>query len=301
VGDWPSAVITNGIITATVAIPDLEKGYYRGNRFEQAGIITKLEHGGHSFFLDAPATHAPLNPHVCCGPCEEWFEAIAYDDAKPGEPFIKLGVGLYEKPFHPNHMWNHPYWPLKIFPWTTKAEKDRIEFVQEVDGPRGWGYRYVKRLVLDPGQPVLRIEHVLTNTGKNRIDAEQYAHNFVALDRKPVEPGLSVDFSFAPKTAADISKIGIIEGNSLKVTADKVQTRAIPIEGWPFGARDVAALITAPGTPAGIRISGDFALSRMVVFVSPEQVSCEPFIKVVIEPGKTASWTRTYELIIRDR
>ncbi len=301
VGDWPSTSISNGIVTATVAIPDVEKGLYRGHRFEQAGIITKLEHGGHSFFLEAPAVHEPINPHVCCGPCEEWFEAIAYDDAKPGEPFIKLGVGLYEKPFHPNHMWNHSYWPLKIFPWTTKAEKDRIEFVQEVDGPRGWGYRYVKRLVLDPGQPVLRIEHVLTNTGKHRIDAEQYAHNFAALDQKPVAKGLAVEFSFPPKTAADISKLGVLEETVFRVTADKIETRGFDVNGWAPDHCDLLATISAPGTPAQLRIGGDFAPSKLTLFVTTEQISCEPFFKIAIEPGATASWTRTYEFIIRDK
>ncbi len=298
VGDWPSAVISNGIITAKFAIPDVEKGYYRGNRFEQAGIITHLERNGHSYFLDAPAVHSPLDSNECCGPCEEWFEAIAYDDARPGEAFIKLGVGLYEKPFNPTHLWYCAYWPLKIFPWTTKAEKDRVEFVQEVDGPRGWGYRYVKRLVLVPDKPVLLIEHALTNTGKHRIDAEQYAHNFLALGRRLVEKGLAVEFSFPPKTAADISKIGVIEGNRLKVTADKVEVKFVPVEGWEHGANDVTAKITSPGTPAGIRIGGDFAVSKMGVFFSPDQVSCEPFVKVSIEPGGTAAWTRSYEFFV---
>lgn len=300
VDDWPSAEITNSIVTATVAIPDVEKGFYRGNRFEQAGIVTRLERGAHSFFLGAAAVHEPLNSHVGCGPCEEWFEAIAYDDAKPGEAFIKLGVGLYEKPFHPNHMWNHPYWPLKIFPWTTKAEKDRLEFLQEVEGPRDWSYRYVKRLILEPGKPLLLIEHSLTNTGKHRIDAEQYAHNFMALDRKPVEKGLTIAFTFPPKTVADISKIGIIDGNRLVVTADKVETKFVPLEGWAPDARDVAATITMPGVAAGIRIGGDFTVSKLGVFLSPCQISCEPFTKISLEPGATAVWTRSYEFIDDD-
>jgi hypothetical protein len=298
VGDWPSTVMTNGIITAKVAIPDLEKGYYRGNRFEQAGIITKLERDGHTFFLDAPEVHSPLNSGECCGPCEEWFDAIAYDDAKPGEPFIKIGVGLYEKTYSPNHLWYCAYWPLKMFPWTTNADKDKIEFIQEVDGPRGWGYRYVKKLILVPGKPVLLIEHSLTNTGKRRIDAEQYAHNFMALDRKPVEKGLAVAFTFTPKTGADISKIGVIDGKRLVVTADKVETKFIPLEGWAPDARDVAATITMPKVAAGIRIGGDFTVSKMGVFLSPEQISCEPFTKVSLEPGATATWTRNYEFLL---
>ena len=298
VGDWPSTVITNGIVSAKVAIPDLEKGYYRGNRFEQAGLITKLERGGHTFFLDAPEVHSPLNSGECCGPCEEWFDAIAYDDAKPGEAFIKIGVGLYEKPYSPNHMWYCTYWPIKVFPWTTKIEKDRIEFVQEADCPRGWGYRYVKRLFLVPGKPVLLIEHSLTNTGKHRIDAEQYAHNFMSLDRKPVEKGLTVSFPFAAKTVADISKVGVLDGNAFRVTADKVETKGFDVNGWVPDYRGLLATISAPGTPAELRIGGDFAPSKLTLFITAEQISCEPFTKISLEPGATATWTRSYEFLV---
>lgn len=301
VDDWPSTVISNGLITATVAIPDLAKGFYRGNRFEQAGLITKLEREGHTFFLDASAVHAPLNSSECCGPCEEWFDAIAFSDAQPGEAFIKLGVGLYEKPCSTNHQWYSAYWPIKMFPWTVEVAEDKVEFVQEVDGPRGWGYRYVKRLILVPGKPVLRIEHTLTNTGKRHIEAEQYAHNFMALDRKPVGKGLTVSFSFPPKTGADLSTLGVIEGNRLVVTNDKAGTKMIPIEGWAPDSRDVVATITMPGVAAGLRISGDFSVSKLAIFLDPKQISCEPFTKVSLEPGATVSWTRSYEFLLEGR
>jgi hypothetical protein len=38
----PHVDISNGVITARIAPPDLSKGFYRGTRFDQAGVITSL-------------------------------------------------------------------------------------------------------------------------------------------------------------------------------------------------------------------------------------------------------------------
>ena len=46
----PSVQITNGTITATVYLPDATAGFYRGTRFDWAGVIGRLEYRGHTFY-----------------------------------------------------------------------------------------------------------------------------------------------------------------------------------------------------------------------------------------------------------
>ena len=46
----PQANISNGLINATIYLPDQQKGYYRATRFDWSGIIPVLEHDGHSYF-----------------------------------------------------------------------------------------------------------------------------------------------------------------------------------------------------------------------------------------------------------
>ncbi len=48
--DFPSAKITNGLITATLHLPDAQKGYYRGTRFDWSGVMPSLEYKGHQYF-----------------------------------------------------------------------------------------------------------------------------------------------------------------------------------------------------------------------------------------------------------
>ena len=56
----PHLVITNGQITARVAVPDLERGFFRGTRFDQAGVITSLRYKGREFYR--PWFEARRNP-----------------------------------------------------------------------------------------------------------------------------------------------------------------------------------------------------------------------------------------------
>ena len=46
----PSVQISNGAITATVYLPDAAAGFYRGTRFDWAGVIGRLEYRGHIFY-----------------------------------------------------------------------------------------------------------------------------------------------------------------------------------------------------------------------------------------------------------
>src|SRR5688572_14503956 len=46
----PFITLTNGRITAKVTPPDLERGFFRGTRFDQAGVVTSLKLGGKEFY-----------------------------------------------------------------------------------------------------------------------------------------------------------------------------------------------------------------------------------------------------------
>ena len=48
VNNSPEAKISNGVITAKLYLPDAEKGYYRGQRFDWAGQVYALQYKKHS-------------------------------------------------------------------------------------------------------------------------------------------------------------------------------------------------------------------------------------------------------------
>src|SRR5947208_15008899 len=46
----PFADISNGQVRARLWLPDPEKGFYRGTRFDWSGSITNLAYQGHTYF-----------------------------------------------------------------------------------------------------------------------------------------------------------------------------------------------------------------------------------------------------------
>jgi hypothetical protein len=48
-------------------------------------------------------------------------------------------------------------------------------------------------------------------------------------------------------------------------------------------------------TGAGVKIKGDRPVSKMVFWSSPTNVSPEPYLNILLEPGKTFTWKINYE------
>jgi hypothetical protein len=95
----PQVEISNGLVKAKVWIPDPEKGYYRGTRFDWAGVISSLKYKGHEYFGVWKGTSEPHNEIV--GPAESFTandKVLGYNEAKVGDTFMRIGVGLCEKP-----------------------------------------------------------------------------------------------------------------------------------------------------------------------------------------------------------
>jgi hypothetical protein len=112
----PQETISNGLIKATVYLPDPVHGFYRGTRFDWAGVIGKFTTFGDSFYDPWFTQTDPLvNDFVfrgkeivagpCCavtGPVEEFHAegspAFGYNEARAGGTFVKIGVGVLRKP-----------------------------------------------------------------------------------------------------------------------------------------------------------------------------------------------------------
>ena len=121
----PSLTIGNGLIVAHIAPPGAN-AFYRGTRFDQAGVVTSLKRNGREFYgpwfdrtapqvldyaYDATGAVVGGPDSATSGPVEE-FAPLDFA-AKPGL-FIKIGVGVLRQPD------TQPYdhlWPLCCASW----------------------------------------------------------------------------------------------------------------------------------------------------------------------------------------
>lgn len=290
---FPEAEISNGIIRAHLYLPDAENGYYRATRFDWSGIITNLEFEGHSYFGKWFDKYSPTINDAIMGPVEE-FGPVGYDDVKAGGNFVMIGVGALEKPDEPGHGRFKLYKITDPGTWKTDKKPDQIRFIHELKGPE-YSYEYSKTIRAVKGKPVLVIAHSLKNTGKKTIETTVYNHNFMIIDKEPTGPNYVIHFP------VEVSGEGLgthaqFQGNKIVFTENLARSVTVnPVNGFGNDRKEYNFRIENIKTGAGVKITGDKPVDKLIFWASPKTVCPEPYITVKAKPGKTFKWEITYE------
>jgi hypothetical protein len=302
----PSVTLRNGRLTARIMTPGLADGFYRGTRFDQAGIIASLTLGATEFYgpwfeRSAPDvldyTYVPEGvvagpDSAVSGPVEE-FAPLGFAP-KPDTDFVKIGVGVLRQPDDKPYDHYRHYAIVDGGRRGMHQTRNSVTFTQTLDGA-GFGYVYEKTLTLVPGTAQMVIAHRLKNTGAKPISTTVYDHNFLRL--VPGNDGLQVTFPFAVSAAtppaADLIRIA---GNSLtylRPQADKERV-SFPITGFGATAGDYNIRVTDSRSGTGVTITGDQPVSRMNIFSIDRVQAVEPYIVLDLPPGAQKTWRYTY-------
>ena len=298
--DFPQALISNGTIHATVYLPDTEKGYYRGTRFDWAGIIPSLRYEGHTYFGQWFDKYDPKTHDAVMGPVEEFgTNALGFHEAAPGGKFVKIGVGALKKPGD-GGAYNHSttYEIADAGTWTIRKGTDYVEFTQELTDAAGYAYVYRKTVRLAKDKPIMTLEHSLKNTGQKTIETSVYDHDFYMLDGKPTSPDLVVKFPFVVHWPGTADPLTEVEGKELHFTQEFApgQTAQSSLGGFdPMKVSDYDVRVENRKSGAGVRQTADHPLARMNFWSIRNTVSPEAYIDLKVAPGQEATWRITYE------
>jgi hypothetical protein len=302
----PTAVIRNGKVRATLNLPDVNDGYYRGTRFDWSGSIASLEAAGHSYFGQ---WFARWDPHVhdsITGPVED-YAPLNYAEARPGETFVKIGIGVLKKIDDQAYRFSAPYELVDTGKWSVRKGTDFVEYRHEVSDPKsGYGYVYTKTLRLSAGKSQLTIEHALMNTGSKAIATNVYNHGFFMLDQKPTGPDITVTFPFDIKGAREMPGLAEVRGKQIAYLTElqenpvppenRRQTASTPVEGFSLtAAKDFNIAVENHRSGAGVRLTGDKPLWRINFWSVRTTVCPEAYVEVKAEPGKEMRWRLTYD------
>jgi hypothetical protein len=293
----PEAFISNGQMQAKLYLPDASTGYYRGSRFDWSGVIYDLEYNKHHYFGKWFDRYEPTLHDAIMGPVDS-FNPIGYDEAKTGEGFLRIGVGVLEKPDEPRYAFVTPYKILNSGRWKVKKGSSGIAFVHELKSEK-YEYVYKKTITLTKDKPELMIEHTLVNKGKTILETDVYNHNFFVIDREPTGPDFIVKFPFFPKGEfKGKTDKGAIEGKDIvyKEVLSKGEFFAVsPLTGYDSTTTDYDLRIENRKTGAGVRIVGDRPIVRFVYWSAAATLCPEPYIKIKVEPSKEFTWSIRYE------
>lgn len=298
----PQVNLDNGSIQARVCLPDSVHGYYRGTRFDWSGVIARLTYKKHSYFEQWFDVYDPQVHDAIRGPVED-FAPLGYRDtaglsSTGSTNFVKIGVGVLKK----NEL--KPYQFSKFYPftdhgkWSIQTGSRAVKFVHDLSASSGYAYHYTKIISLEPGQAELVVRHELRNTGKMPIETEVYDHNFFVIDKEPVGPALRIIMPFTiHSTALDTGSIARSEGQTirfLRLLKKGEHAFSPAITGFGTTASDYDIRIENQRTGAGVQITSDQPLYRMVFWACSTTACPEPYIKINVLPGQAFNWLIRY-------
>jgi hypothetical protein len=284
-----------------VYLPDAKNGYYRGTRFDWSGVVGCLAYQGHTYFGVWFPHYDPLLHDAISGPVEEFRSsngdsALDYDQAKPGDPFVKLGVGVLrrvdDKPF--NFAATYPL--IDGGKWTVHAGSGSVSFQQVLTSPIGIAYVYKKTLKLDPHQPALMVQHELKNTGTETIDTQVYNHDFYVLDNAPTGPDMVVRFPFAPQAEQALAYGARIHGKEIGYERELQTGEPVfsSLTGFSSALSDFDFTVENRKTGVGVEETGDLPISRINFWSIRTTICPEAYVHIKIAPGESAHWTIRY-------
>jgi hypothetical protein len=227
---------------------------------------------------------------------EEFGVGSAYDEAKPGELFVRIGIGAVRKTDDTPYQRFKTYEIVDPGTWKIEQGKDSIRMTHTLRNHNGYAYTYVKIIRLTRGKPEMVIEHTLKNTGPKRIAVSQYNHNFFVMNNQPTGPGVTVKFPFTLKPTQPFKgDFAENRGNEI-VYLKELQAKESAFANFEGssapGAYDFQLAHAKAG--AAVRITGDQPISKIVYWSIRSTFCPEAYIDLAAEPGREVKWRYTY-------
>ena len=264
-----------------------QDGYYRGTRFDRSGIAGGISWHGIQMAGSWFSRYDPFAHDAVCGPAEE-FCPIGFEQASPGDTFIKIGVGLLRRPD------SEPYDRFRLYEladpghWEVEASPETVVFVHRLEN----NYLYRKEIVLC-GPDCFQIRHSF-DSASSALSGLVYNHNFWTFGRMETGPSRRVDFPFEPDGHWRQ------EYDSVALTPSGIRFSRILDEGESVymgdihrkGEEGMPYCISLSEGPLGVEIKGDVPVLH-TVFWANHRVACpEPYN--AFYPG--CCWTITYRI-----
>ncbi|GAB4046571.1 hypothetical protein [Spirosoma litoris] len=300
--DIPETEISNGLIHAQLYLPDGQNGYYRGTRFDWSGVVASLDYKGHTYHGKWFDTYNPTTHDAIMGPVEE-FGPLGYAIAKPGGTFIKIGIGSLIRPDEKSYNSFKFYTIANPGQWTIKKKADQVQF-RHILTDSAYAYEYQKTLKLLKGKPELVITHSLKNMGRLPIETSVYNHNFFVIDQQSTGPAYSVTLpatSLSTEGGKGLDDLVKLQNNQLGYLRELGKREQAYFPNLTNG-KSVSYDLTVENTKtgAGVHVTGDRQIDRLVYWSSSTTVCPEPYINLNVEPGKTITWQITYQYYVKD-
>ena len=287
-----SRILRSEDLVVEVMDPNDPDRYNRGVRFTPVAAVLRVSMDGDEFLFSS-VEHNPITDHA--GLAAEFDLTTqggppGYAEAKAGEGFVKVGVGVLKKTGGPYGFWNK-YELIEPAKTTVKWTATAADFHQTCEGPNGYAYELSAKVKVD-GKTVA-VEWTLANTGTKPFETHQYAHNFFRFNDRPVGPDYVLSFPYDFK-AEGLGKEQKQVGREILFAAEIPQAVNITVpypEGYE-GTNELTVKHTKTGQTLHCVTSAPGI--RTAVHASKKYLCPEQFISLKLGPGEKTTWTSAY-------
>ncbi len=226
--------------------------------------------------------------------------ALGFEEAETGDWFHKIGVGLLKK--DGSEYLFHKKYPIRPAQFKWKKDFEKIMLTCTSEEVNGYSYVLEKEIRLE--ESGFRIKYKLRNTGVKKINTQEYAHNFMAIDKNLMGPGYFLHFPFeikAQKFGETVNPEGHVDFGSRSA-----EFRGSPNEQFFFSNLSGDEKVKASWelihlkSKLGIRETGSFDTRKINLWGWRHVISPELFVNININPGQSTVWSRNYEIFSID-
>lgn len=279
-----------------------EPGIFPANtfRFDRCGFVTSIKLDEKHEFCTMEPTNLVHPSTGGVGLCNEYLCSALCDEVKPGEKFVKFGIGAFTRPDEEPYCFFRKY-EIEQFPMRYKANDKEVIFYTDPDKNMKDQVEQTKRILVDGSDLVMEVE--LKNVGEREIVMEEFCHNFLTIDGLRIGPKYQLHVPYLNHTKG--MGAGTFYGKEngvfsfhdynakaalLRVSGDKINTDAKQYE-WTLSNED---------SPAMIRCLDEFCPSRLEVWSIDHIISVETFYGIYIKPGEKTSWKRRWKFELKE-
>ncbi len=294
---------TNGRLVVEVLDPAAPPAYM-DRRFSHAAFVLQARHDGR-LYTYASVNHARKTGFLGGIPMEfdinERTWPPGYADAKVGESFLKVGVGVLERDSENDYQFSHAYPVIERAATDVEWGGSAATFKQRLQGnARGYAYALDVQVSLTDTQ--LRFDYRLKNTGTRPFSTEQYLHNFMRLGTD-LSSAYRVMFPHPVVVCTkDCETLDTPTSPFVLADSQTVSFERSPAKwgGKQFvkAAEGTAALcsfaLENEATGQRVLISCSRPVTNVALWTTEYQISPEANMLLTLEPGEEALFSRSY-------
>ncbi|RYX84440.1 hypothetical protein EON83_09965 [bacterium] len=262
-----------------------------GPRFDNTAMVKQIWLGGNTV----------LTPN---GLTDEFgidgIGVLGFGEAPTGGRFLKIGVGeLVRADGKEDYRFWNRYSVQKLAPVRVAVGRNSLTVSQQASLDDNYGYHYEKQYRVLPDSKLLVILYRLKNSGKLPFKFNQYNHNWFDSSGPATAPGYFVETAFDFSTPSPAYWLAQSRG---AIFSHRLSTPQPVTESKIFhsllGARasNNKLLVDLPGKGLQVEVGGNFDIARFALYAEPSALCPEVFIESELQPGKSQSWTRSYQL-----